>query len=114
MTYQPKLGGHAPDDLREEFLTALDEYVNGGPEDGDEVAFYKENVAHLWHLAGQLWNCTDFTPATMTDAFENLGYLRNGYGVDHQAHTYSRAARLIRDHLEKHMPEYVPRHRAVS
>lgn len=105
MTYQANIGGHAPGDLRDQFVELLHEFVTV---DSDEGESFTKITHELWTTAGRLWNCTDISPEILTDAFEDLGYLRGGYGVDHQASTYARAARLIRYHIRKHYSDLVP------
>lgn len=85
MTYQVTNGGHAPGDLRDSFLEAVEAF--GRAPVGEEQAI----LAELNRLSGQLWNCSDQLPAEMAgeiwDMFDRFGDVPG---------TYAQAARAIR------------------
>ena len=59
MTYNPTTGGHAPSDLRDAFLSAIEGFVTNG-----------SLPSNMDTLCGQLWNCTDTLPGAEAAALD--------------------------------------------
>ena len=69
--FNPARGGHAPGDLRDAFLSAVDGFWNGdlGPTSTIEFRGHELTVEDL---CGLLWNCTDAIPSAYRAALEDL------------------------------------------
>ena len=89
--YSPARGGHAPGDVRDAFLEALEDmrgWRTGTPEPTAEV---RGQAIPISRLCGLLWNCTDIMPGHacgdmqhVIDEFPNAGA------------TYAQAARALK------------------
>lgn len=93
MAYEASRGGHAPRYLREDFLSALAEYVDLSDEDAG-ADFVRDR---LHRLCGLLWNCTDLLPKR---AYEDVG-LFVASDDETPCGTYLEAARHIRWRLDR-------------
>ncbi len=71
--------GHAANDLREQFLDAIEARLYGSTVEADTVTH---------RLTGRLWNCTDILPGEYCDALEIP-----------RGSTYAQAARYLREAL---------------
>ena len=96
--YRPARGGHAPGDLRNAFLEAVEAFEvweEGSPEPTVEV---RDQPIRLSVLCGLLWNCSDIMPGL--DQRQLEGVLPSRYiGEDRSGtcFTYARAARAMRE-----------------
>ena len=89
--YKPARGGHAPGDLRNAFLEAIEAYEaweTGEPEPTVEL---RERQMCLPEVCGLLWNCSDIMPGLDQRHLENM--LPDPEG---SCFTYARAARALR------------------
>lgn len=89
--YKPALGGHAPGDIRDAFLAAIEAYEaweDGEPEPCIEV---RERPMRLSEVCGLLWNCSDTMPGIDRDNLE--GMLRD---PEASCGSYARAARALK------------------
>ena len=87
--YKPSRGGHAPGDLRDAFIAALDAYEaweTGEPEPTVEL---RDEQVTLTRLCGLLWNCTDVLPSYIAYQLAMLTNARAGS-------SYAGAARLLK------------------
>ena len=66
-SYLPSRGGHAPGDVRDAFLEALDIYVNREVGAAEPMVELREQQVSLCQLCGLLWNCTDILPGFWWD-----------------------------------------------
>jgi hypothetical protein len=66
-SYLPSRGGHAPGDVRDAFLEALDIYVNREVGAAEPEVEMREQRVSLCQLCGLLWNCTDILPGMWWD-----------------------------------------------
>lgn len=96
--YRPARGGHAPNDIRDAILAALEDlrgWAPGAPEPTTEV---RERQVPLSVLCGLLWNCTDTLPSS--DGAEVWSFVErygDGYEAGRRASwSYGRAARALK------------------
>jgi len=62
--YSPRSGGHAPGDVRDAFLEAVNEYANSEAGSPEPVVELREQQVTLSKLCGLLWNCSDAMPGS--------------------------------------------------
>ena len=89
--YKPGRGGHAPGDIRDAFLEAIEAYEaweDGDPEPCVEV---RGRPMRLSEVCGLLWNCSDTMPGI--DARHLEGMLRD---LEASCGSYARAARALK------------------
>ena len=60
--YKPAAGGHAPGDLRDAFLAAVEDLRSWRPGMPEPVIEVRDQPVPLSVLCGLLWNCTDCLP----------------------------------------------------
>lgn len=99
-TYQPARGGHAPGDVRDAFLEAVNCYAqwdDGEPEPTVEV---RGRAVSLSTVCGLLWNCSDIVPRLTID---ELCFAAPWPECDNcrQGMTYAQAARLLKQMVEQ-------------
>jgi hypothetical protein len=96
--YRPARGGHAPGDIRDAFLVALEELRGWAPGTAEPTAEVRERQVPLSVLCGLLWNCTDTLPSL--DGQEVWAFVEQhgaGYEAGRRAScSYGRAARALR------------------
>ena len=96
--FKPARGGHAPSDLRDAFLSAVEDLRRWAP--GKPVPFVevRERRVLLDTLCGLLWNCTDALPSS--DGSEVWSFVErygDGYEAGRRASSsYGRAARTLK------------------
>lgn len=95
-SYRPARGGHAPGDLRNAFLEAIEAYgawIPKGPEPTVEV---QDRPIGLAALCGLLWNCSDIMPGSEQQQLEDA-LPQRCFGEDRAGSlsTYARAARAM-------------------
>jgi len=94
--YRPALGGHAPGDLRDAFVEAIETYEqwNGGSEPTVEVrAWHADGRAMpISEICGLLWNRSDALPNVLVTQLETL----RGWDEEVPVGTYAAAARRLR------------------
>ena len=94
--FNPSRGGHAPGDVRDSFLQALEAYETwqyGEPEPLIELRGRKVTISHL---CGLVWNCADVLPVSARNA------LTDGIETDPFSPpiiTYAQGARLLKESL---------------
>ena len=86
--HDPSRGSHAPGDLRDVFLEALDAYLYRGK--NVRVVEYRDQKVPLNRVCGLLWNCTDILPGAEAHA------LRDEVGDERSIETYAQAARAFK------------------
>lgn len=96
--YKAATGGHAPGDLRNAFLTAVEDLRSWRPGMPELMADVQDQPVALSVLCGLLWNCTDTLPGI--DGQEVWAFVErhgDGYGAGQRASTsYGRAARALK------------------
>jgi hypothetical protein len=85
--YQPSRGGHAPGDLRDAFLGALQELIATPCEAPVPAADLRGKPTSLPAICRLLWNCTDTLPGHIVADLDALGFAGTG--------TYAAAARWL-------------------
>jgi hypothetical protein len=89
MAFDPRLGGHAPGQIRR----AFDDWVEAGMQDLDVGAeLFDDGPKPLRWLLGQLHNCTDILPGRIASALESSGEARLG-----MRRSYGAAAHQLRN-----------------
>lgn len=86
--FDPKRGGHAPGDLRDAFIAAIeayDDWEEGEPEPTVEL---REQQVPISRVCGLLWNCSDTMPSSACRYFLEWDEPEPG--------SYAAAARLLR------------------
>jgi hypothetical protein len=70
-SYDPRRGGHAPGDVRDAFIEAIDAYQGWrtGPEPTVEL---REQQVTISQLCGLLWNCQDTLPSHEYDVIRGM------------------------------------------
>lgn len=86
--YEPRVGGHAPGDLRDAFLDAVEGLRRRRPGTPIPLVEVREQQVPLLALCGLLWNCSDILPGLTRTELEDLGFEGRG--------TYGAAARWLR------------------
>jgi len=97
-SYKPATGGHAPGDVRDAFLKAIEAYEaweDGEPEPAVDL---RDQPTRLSVLCGLLWNCSDIMPGLDQRQLEDALPQRH-FGDDrtNTCSTYARAARAMRE-----------------
>jgi|GEM_PF-2736523 len=104
--YKPGRGGHAPDDIRDVFLNAIEAYAaweDGEPEPQVEV---RGRPMRLSEVCSLLWNCRDTMPGIDRDHLEGmLCWPQPSCG------SYARAARALKDAVGRALARDVARGR---
>ena len=94
--YKPARGGHAPGDLRNAFLEAIEAYEGwdeGQPEPEIEV---RDRMMPISRVCGLVWNCSDIMPGMEQRQLEDLMPRAIGEDVSGPLYTYGRAARVLK------------------
>jgi hypothetical protein len=90
--YEPGRGGHAPGDLRDAFLDALERferYKDGEPEPIVELRNEPTPISKVFKL---LWNCDDILDGL---TWTRLSDLSNDWEMPTRKRTYAAAARFL-------------------
>lgn len=95
--YRPAAGGHAPGDLRDAFVEAVDAFQQW--EDGEPEPSVAMRARHhdgrnvpISDVCGVLWNCSDILPSGLRTQLEDL----RGWPIDPMRNTYGAAARRLK------------------
>jgi hypothetical protein len=73
-SFNPARGGHAPGDVRDAFLDAIDSIYSSAESDPLPRFELREKAVTFDQLCGLLWNCSDQMPGLfVTMASEMLG-----------------------------------------
>lgn len=100
--YKPAAGGHAPGDLRDAFLSAVEDLRSWRPKMPEPITSVREQPVPLSALCGLLWNCTDCLPGI--DGSEVWAFVErygDGYEAGRRASSsYGRAARALKPIFE--------------
>jgi hypothetical protein len=95
--YAPARGGHAPGDVRDAFVEAVDAYEaweDGTPEPTVDV---RDQPIRISVVCGLVWNCTDVMPGRLYDHLANL--VRWPEDMT-QRRTYAAGARLLKSMIK--------------
>jgi hypothetical protein len=93
--YRPATGGHAPGDLRDAFLLALESWRTDHDWKGDPVVNFRSQQTRLSTLCGLMWKCVDTMPGW---DFEEVA----GAGTSSpQSRSYAAMARWVRPQLRE-------------
>ncbi len=93
--YQPSLGGHAPGDVRDAFLEAVDAFLEWD-EVGDEPTIdVRGKDLTISAVCGLVWNCSDCLPGGTREALYAFA------GNDQRITSYAIGARLLKDVVAK-------------
>ncbi|WP_342150415.1 hypothetical protein [Methylorubrum sp. SB2] len=98
--YTPARGGHAPGDLRNAFLEAIEAYEAWEEGTDEPTVDVRDRPVTLSRLCGLLWNCSDTMPGIEQRHLESLLPAR-WIGEDRSGtlNTYAMAARALRGHI---------------
>ena len=100
--YKPSAGDHAPGDLRDAFISAVEDLRSWRPGMQEIVIEVREQPVPLSVLCGLLWNCTDCLPGI--DGSEVWAFVErcgDGYEAGQRASSsYGRAARALKPIFE--------------
>ncbi len=99
-SYNPARGGHAPNDVREAFMEAVDAFADwrdGAPEPTVEV---REQDVPISAVCGLLWNCHDALPSLLRSVLEDVGIERCG--------SYASAARYLKPAIAEQVDRGTP------
>lgn len=98
--YIPARGGHAPGDLRNAFLEAIEAFETWEKGADEPTVDVRDRPVTISRLCGLLWNCSDTMPGIEQRHLESLlpgrwiGEDRSG-----TLNTYAMAARALREHI---------------
>lgn len=97
-SYKPALGGHAPGDVRDAFLNAVEDLRSWQPGMPEPVAELRERQVPIAALCGVLWNCTDTLPSLAgSEVWSFVERYGDGYEAGQRAAaSYGRAARALK------------------
>lgn len=98
--YNPARGGHAPGDVRDAFVEAIDAFADwpdGAPEPTVEI---REQDVPISAVCGMLWNCSDTLPSLLRSVLEDVGIERCG--------SYASAARQMKPAIAKQVGRGTP------
>jgi hypothetical protein len=93
--YSPARGGHAPSDVREAFLTGIEQYVLWGDGEPEPIIELREQQVPLSTLCGLLWNCSDTVPRLDLDS------LVGDCNTDIKGGTYACVARWMKPEIQR-------------
>jgi hypothetical protein len=96
--YKPAHGGHAPSDVRDAFLNAIDDLRSWQPGMPEPMAELRERQVPITVLCGLLWNCTDTLPSLAgSEVWSFVERYGHGYEAGQRAAvSYGRAARALK------------------
>ncbi|CAO4183532.1 BRA0787 family protein [Methylorubrum aminovorans] len=100
--YKPARGGHAPGDLRNAFLEAIEAF-EAWEEGADEPTVdVRDRPVTITRLCGLLWNCSDTMPGSEQRVLEDMLPGR-WIGDDRRGtlNTYAMAARAMRESVAR-------------
>ena len=88
--FNPSRGGHAPGDVRDAFLEAVETWAQSEQVVPDFTVEVRGQRVPIGRVCGLVWNCTDIMPGDACAAFEI-------FGEDlPQGSTYAKAARCLK------------------
>ncbi len=97
-SYMPGRGGHAPGDVRDAFLEALDAYEAWDDGEPEPTVDLRGRPVSLSTLCGLLWNCSDIMPGSARSQMVDM--LPFGITEGHVT-TYARAARALKSEMAR-------------
>ncbi len=71
-TYNPTRGGHAPGDVRDAFLEAINAYANWEDETPEPCITVRGQKLFISTVCGLVWNCTDIMPGAACQQIQDL------------------------------------------
>jgi hypothetical protein len=95
-SYKPGRGGHAPGDLRNAFLEALDAYESWEDGAAEPDVELRDRQVKLSAVAGLLWNCSDIVPSVWMQQVRDLDTGDESFRI---APTYAAVARWLKAHV---------------
>ena len=93
--YNPARGGHAPGDVRDAFLEAIEAFENWEDGDDEPTVEVRGSDLPISQACGLLWNCTDILPGGAVTSLRDLD------GDDaFKRSTYAGGARFLRERMD--------------
>ena len=87
--YVPARGGHAPNDLREAFIEAVEACRRWQTREPEPTVEVRDSAVAIRDVCGQLWNCSDYLAGSDAMLLEMVCGYRAG--------TYGAAARALKE-----------------
>lgn len=97
-SFRPSRGGHAPGDVRDSFLEAIDAFENWNDGDPEPVVTVREGAVAISAVCGLLWNCRDTLPG---DAFQQLCHHARWKEDEPRRQSYAAAARFLKEQIRQ-------------
>ena len=97
-TYRPSRGGHAPGDVRDAFLEAIDAHQAWQDGEPEPTVDLRDQAVPISRVCGLLWNCSDVLPGVAATQLRDLLTGREG---DRRVSPYATAARLLKGLVER-------------
>ncbi|WP_018263350.1 hypothetical protein [Methylobacterium sp. WSM2598] len=96
-SYTPARGGHAPGDIRDAFLEAIEAFEAWEDDEPEPTVEVRERQMTIREVCGLLWNCSDTMPGLERRQLEALvPYSYRGRDPAGSCGSYARAARTLR------------------
>lgn len=100
--YRPAVGGHAPGDIQNAFLEAIEAYEAWEPGEPEPTVEVRERPMKLSDLCGLLWNCSDIMPSLDQRRLEDMMPGRHiGDDRTNTLGTYAKAARAMKEAINR-------------
>jgi hypothetical protein len=92
--YSPARGGHAPGDIRDAFVEAVDAYGGWKAGQPEPMVDVREQRLTIRQVCGLLWNCSDCMPSDLFDQVFDFDDMPHG-------RSYSAGARFLAIQYDK-------------
>lgn len=92
--YNPARGGHAPNDIRDAFLEAIEAFEKWKDGESEPTVDVDGSDIPISQVCGLLWNCTDILPGAAVVSLRDLDS-----DNELQRSSYAGGARFLRDRI---------------